>query len=365
MIKINNIIEVIEEFAPPSLQESYDNAKLITGNRHWECSGVMICLDAIEEVLDEAIEKKCNLVIAHHPIVFSGLKSLTGKNYIERIIIKAIKNDIAIYAAHTNLDNVIHGVNYKIAEKLELKNLKILAPKKGILKKLYTYIPIDHTEKVMNALFEAGAGNIGEYSECSYQVNGYGTFKGSESSQPFIGKQGIRHTEHENKIEVIFPEYIERKVLSALFSSHPYEEVAYEVITLDNVHQEIGSGMIGELESPIPAKDFLIELKKKMSTELVRHTQLTKDTIQKVAVCGGAGSFLLHNAIAQKADIFITGDFKYHQFFDADQQIIIADIGHYESEQYTIELFYEILVKKFPTFALYLTSVNTNPINYL
>jgi dinuclear metal center YbgI/SA1388 family protein len=347
------------------LQESYDNARLITGNPNWECTGVVMCLDAIEEVIDEAIEKKCNMVLAHHPIVFSGLKSLTGKNYIERSIIKAIKNDIAIYAAHTNLDNVLEGVNQKIAQKLSLKNVQILEPKKGLLKKLYTYIPISHTEIVRTALFEVGAGNIGKYSECSFKVSGEGTFKGNADTNPFVGEKGKLQVEKEDKVEFIFPAYLERSLLKKLFEVHPYEEVAYEIITLDNYHQEIGSGVIGELETPMNTMEFLKRLKIQMQTPLVRYTAPIQEKIQKVAICGGAGSFLLNAAIARKADVFITGDFKYHQFFDADGQIVIADIGHFESEQFTIELFYEILIKKLPNFALYLTKVITNPVKYI
>jgi dinuclear metal center YbgI/SA1388 family protein len=324
-----------------------------------------MCLDAIEEVIDEAIEKKCNMVLAHHPIVFSGLKSLTGKNYIERTIIKAIKNDIAIYAAHTNLDNVLEGVNQKIAQKLSLKNIQILEPKKGLLKKLYTYIPVSHTEIVRSALFEVGAGNIGKYSECSFKVSGEGTFKGNGDSNPFIGEKEKLQVEKEDKVEFIFPSYLERALLKKLFEVHPYEEVAYEIITLDNYHQEIGSGVIGELEAPMNTMEFLESLKIQMQTSLVRYTEPIQEKIQRIAVCGGAGSFLLNTAIAKKADVFITGDFKYHQFFDADGQIVIADIGHFESEQFTIELFYEILIKKFPNFALYLTKVITNPIKYI
>ncbi|MCO5229785.1 MAG: Nif3-like dinuclear metal center hexameric protein [Chitinophagales bacterium] len=365
MIKIFNILEELENFAHPSLQESYDNAQLITGNPSWECTGAILCLDAIEEVIDEAISKKCNLVIAHHPIVFSGLKSITGKNYIERTIIKAIKNDIAIYAAHTNLDNVIEGVNQKIAEKLSLKNCKILAPKKGLLKKLYTYVPHNATNIVRERLFQAGAGNVGNYSECSFKVSGIGTFKGNENSNPYIGEKGQIHEESEDKIEFLFPAYLESKILKTLFEVHPYEEIAYEVLTLDNIHQQIGSGMIGDLEQPIDTIEFLKQLKYIFKTPVIRHTQLIKEKVQKIAICGGAGSFLLKDAIRQKADVFITGDYKYHQFFDADNQIVIADIGHFESEQYTIELFYEILIKKFSNFALYLTTVSTNPVKYL
>lgn len=365
MIKISNILEEIEKFAPLAYQESYDNAGLIVGDKNKECTGVILCLDSIEEVLDEAISKGCNLVVAHHPIIFSGLKKINGKNYIERTIIKAIKNDIAIYAAHTNLDNVHLGVNHKIAQKLGLENIQILAPKKGILKKLYAYVPSEYSQKIKEALFAAGAGKIGEYSECSFSTPGLGTFKGSDNSNPFIGQQNILQEEPEQKIEVLFPSYLEAKVLYALFDAHPYEEVAYEVISLDNKHQQIGSGIIGTLQEEISTMDFLISLKNKMRTSLVRHTVPHTDKVKRVAVCGGAGSFLLNDAIAQKADVFITADYKYHQFFDADGQIIIADIGHYESEQFTIELFYEILIKKFPNFALYLTTVSTNPVKYI
>lgn len=366
MIKISNIIEEIEKIAPPSLQESYDNAGLLTGSKNWQCSGAILCLDAIEEVVDEAIEKNCNLIIAHHPIIFSGLKSLTGKNYIERTIIKAIKNDIAIYAAHTNLDNVLlNGVNQKIAQKLALKDLKILSPKQKILKKLYTYVPHEHTEKVMAALFEAGAGDIGNYSECSYRASGLGTFKGNDNTQPFVGKRAELHTEKEEKLEVLVPNYAESNVLNALFKAHPYEEVAYEIITLDNIHQEIGSGLIGTLEQPMDTIDFLKYLKTNMKTPVIRHTQIISKKVHKIALCGGAGSFLLQQAIRHQADVFITGDFKYHEFFDADKKIVIADIGHFESEQFTIELFYEILTNKFTNFAPYVTDVITNPVKYL
>lgn len=364
-MKINEILQYLETVAPRSYQESYDNAQLITGESSWECTGVLLTLDAIEIIVEEAIETGCNLIIAHHPIVFSGLKSITGKNYIERTIIKAIKNDIAIYACHTNLDNVKAGVNQRIADQLGLINTKVLAPKTGVLKKLYTYIPMDHQEEIMNALFKAGAGRIGEYSECSFSSSGEGTFKGSDASQPFIGEKGVRHYEKEVKLEALFPMDKEAKVLSALMTSHPYEEVAYEIISLDNLHPEIGSGMVGELPEPMEAKMFLERVKEQMKTDCIRHTDLAHQSIKKVAVCGGAGSFLLPNAIKSGAQVFITGDFKYHQFFDADGKIIIADIGHYESEQFTSALIYDILSQKFDNFAVRLSKYNTNPIKYL
>jgi len=363
-MKIADIIQTIEEFAPISYQESYDNSGLLVGDKMAECKGVLICLDAIEAVIDEAIHKKYNLVVAHHPIIFSGLKKITGKNYIERTIIKAIKHDIAIYACHTNLDNVQQGVNHMIADKLGLINRKVLDPKKGILKKLYTYTPSSATEHVLNGLFSAGAGSIGNYSECSFRVTGKGTFKGNELSNPVIGIKNKRHSEKEDKIEVIFPDYLEGKILTALRAFHPYEEIAYEILTLDNANQLVGSGLIGELAKPMDESKFLDFVKRKMKTDCIRHTAWRGRKIQRVALCGGSGSFLLPKAIAQQADIFITGDFKYHQFFDADNQLIIADIGHYESEQFTSQLFNKIISEKFPTFAVQISAINTNPINY-
>jgi dinuclear metal center YbgI/SA1388 family protein len=364
-MKISNVIDFLESWAPSSYQESYDNAGLITGNADTELTNALICLDSTEAVVDEAIENKCNLIIAHHPIVFSGLKKINGKNYVEKVIIKAIKNDMAIYAIHTNLDNVNQGVSRKICDKLGLKNCRILSPKNNILKKIYTYVPVAHAEAVKQALFNAGAGYIGNYSEASFSTPGTGTFKGNEAAKPFVGEKGKQHHEKEEKIETIFLHYIENQVLAALFSSHPYEEVAYEIITLDNVNKQVGSGMIGELKKPLDMLMFLKEVKNKLKTNCIRYTQLIDKQVNKIAVCGGAGSFLLPDAIAQKADVFITADFKYHQFFDANGKIVIADIGHYESEQFTPELICEKLKEKFVSFAPLLTSINTNPINYL
>ncbi|MFN4123223.1 MAG: Nif3-like dinuclear metal center hexameric protein [Flavobacteriales bacterium] len=361
---IAEIINELELLAPPILQESYDNTGLLTGQSKWECKGAIICLDSTEEVIEEAIQKGCNLVIAHHPIVFSGLKKITGKNYVERTIIKAIKNDIAIYAIHTNLDHAMEGVNKKMAEKLDLKNIKVLAPKSGLLMKLCTFAPEAHAENVRHALFSAGAGHIGNYDACSFNVSGIGTFRGNESSNPFIGKKGEIHREAEQKIEVIYPKWKEQQVLRALFNAHPYEEVAYDLHSLNNIHQFVGAGMIGELEAEMSWTNFFNLLKKQFNLNIIRHTKPIKEAIKTVALCGGSGSFLLHDAIKQQADVFITADYKYHQFFDADAKIMIADIGHFESEQFTSELLFDYLQQKFPTFALVLSETNTNPVKY-
>ncbi len=363
-MKVGNIIQLLEQIAPPSLQESYDNCGLLTGNDHWECSGIICTLDVTEATIQEAIDRNCNLIVAHHPLIFGGLKKLTGRNYVEKAVIAAIKNDIAIYAIHTNLDNVITGVNGRIADKLGLINRTVLLPKDSLLRKLYTYVPTAHAEKVKQALFDAGAGNIGQYSECSFAVNGEGTFKGNDQTNPFVGEKNQRHTEQEVKIEVIFPEYCQQSLLKALFESHPYEEVAYDIISLENTYSAIGSGLVGELTAPMEEGSFLSFLKEQFNLKLIKHTALRGKPIQKVALCGGAGSFLTKKAIAAKADIYISSDYKYHEFFDAEKKIIIADIGHWESEQYTIDILTEVLQSNFPTFAVLKTKIITNPVFY-
>ncbi|MGK7389781.1 MAG: Nif3-like dinuclear metal center hexameric protein [Candidatus Cyclobacteriaceae bacterium M2_1C_046] len=364
MTKIKDIINYLENIAPRGYQESYDNSGLLTGNPESEVEKVLITLDTTEDVVQEAIDKNCNLIISHHPIIFKGLKSLTGKNYVERTVIKAIQNNIAIYAIHTNLDNVIAGVNKKLAEKIGLKNLKILQPKQNMLNKLVTFIPSDETEKVMESLHKAGAGNIGNYSNCSFRIEGTGTFKPNEEANPSIGEKGILEKVTENRVEVIYPALNEQKILKALKDAHPYEEVAYYITTLENEFQEIGSGMVGYLNVPMEPKSFLNHLKDRLNLQMIRHTQLPHRKIEKVAICGGSGSFLLNAAKRVNADAFVTADFKYHEFFDAEGQIVIADIGHYESEVSTKELLVEILQEKFSNFALYLSETVTNPISY-
>jgi len=364
-MQLSEIIKAIEAFAPSSYQEDYDNAGLLTGNPEQEITGALICLDSTEELIDEAIREKCNLVIAHHPIIFSGLKKINGKNYVERTIIKAIKNDIAIYAVHTNLDNVRMGVNAKIAEKIGLRNCSVLQPKKGLLKKLVTFCPVEKAAEVRDALFKAGAGVIGNYDECSYNVSGFGTFRAGEGANPFVGEQNIQHQEEETRIETIFPAQKQNSILKALFATHPYEEVAYDIYALENEFQQVGSGLFGELETEQDEKEFLKSLKSLLKTDCVRYTAITGKKIKRVAVCGGSGSFLLKDAIYKGADVFITADLKYHQFFDAEGKILLADVGHFESEQFTTEIFYELLKRNFSTFAVRLSKINTNPVKYL
>ena len=361
---IRDIISEIEQFAPPAYQESYDNSGLLVGNKNEKVTGALLSVDCTEDVIDEAIKLKCNLIVAHHPIIFGGLKRLTGANYVERTVIKAIQNNIAIYACHTNLDNVKHGVNAKIAEKLGLTNLKILSPKKQLLKKLVTYVPATHLEKVRESLFEAGAGNIGNYDKCSFNISGTGTFRGNENSNPFIGEKGKISFENETRVEVIFEAINESRILKNLLSKHPYEEVALDVYPLENTYQNVGSGMTGEFEKALSETEFLNLLKKAFGLKILKHTPLLNKPIKKVAFCGGSGAFLIKNAINSGSDAYVSGDIKYHEFFDAESRILIADTGHFENEQFTPEIFYELIQKKFTTFATYLSKVNTNPVNY-
>jgi dinuclear metal center YbgI/SA1388 family protein len=364
-MKLVEITSLLESFAPLSYQESYDNSGLLVGDEQQDITSALITVDVTDEVLDEAMKKGSNLIITHHPLIFSEIKKITGKSMSERLIIKAIRNNICIYAAHTNLDNIKSGVNARICQKLELKNCTILSPVKGALKKLVTFIPPEHAEKVRQAVFGAGAGVIGEYDQCSYNLEGYGTFRGSGNTNPFIGEKGKLNFEKEIRFETIFPENLQSAIIRALLEAHPYEEVAYDIYPLDNTHHETGAGMVGETSVPFDTINFLKRMKKVFNASTVRYSKVVKDKINKVAVCGGSGSFLIREAIHSGADLFITGEMKYHQFFEAEDKIILADIGHFESEQFTKEIFYELLIKNFPKFAVRLSEVNTNPINYL
>ncbi len=364
-MKIKDITGYLESIAPLSLQESYDNAGLIIGKPETELKGVLITLDTTEQIIDEAIGLKCNLIISHHPIVFKGLKRFNGSNFVERTVIKALKNDIAVYAAHTNIDNVIEGVNMQICNILSLVNCKILSPGKSELRKLVVFVPTANADKVREAIFSAGAGHIGNYDCCSFNLEGTGTFRGGDATNPYVGEKGKLHFESEIRIETIYPKYIEKKLIAEIIKAHPYEEVAHDIYPLGNSAANTGAGMIGETEKPINEIEFLKLLKTKFNVKLLKHTKLRNKPIKKVALCGGAGSFLLKNAISAHADIFISGDFKYHDFFNADNKIVIADVGHYESEQFTKELFFEILTKKFNNFACFLSKVYTNPVNII
>ena len=364
-MKVKDVIGLLEEISPLAYTEDFDNTGLLVGDENKEVSGILVTLDTLEAVVDEAIEKKCNLIISFHPIVFSGLKKLTGKTYVERVVQKAIKHDIAIFSNHTALDNSWNGVNAMICEKLGLENRKVLIPQNNSIKKLITYVPLVAAGKVRDALFNAGAGAIGNYENCSFNTEGKGSFKGNENSSPVKGEKGKIHFEAEAQIGITFAKHLQSNILRALFQSHPYEEVAYEITTLENQNQHLGMGMIGHLTTEMGEKDFLLFLKKTMKSDCVRHSALLNKVIKKVAVLGGSGSFAIEAAKKAGADAFVSADFKYHDFFKAENSILLADIGHYESEQYTKELLHSFLKKKITNFAILLSQTNTNPISYL
>ena len=362
---IKDVTNHIEELAPLAYAESFDNVGLLLGNYNTEVTGVLVTLDTLEDTVNEAIAKNCNLIVSFHPIIFGGLKKINGNSYVERIVLKAIKNDIAIYATHTALDNSKYGVSAKMCEVLGLQNTKVLIPKKGIIKQLNTYVPEDKANEVREALFKVNQNNIGNYDSCSFSNLGEGTFKGNENSNPTYGKKGELHSEKETKISIVFESKDEKAILNALKQNHPYEEVAYEIVSTENVHENIGMGMFGELKTEMDEQAFLNYLKKTMQTDCVRHSELLSKKIKTVAVLGGSGSFAIENAKRVGADAYVSADFKYHEFFKAEKKILLADIGHYESEQFTKNLLVDYLTKKFSNFAIILSEKSTNPIHYI
>jgi len=361
-MKIIEVLEYFEQIIPVDFQENYDNCGLQVGNGQSDLKQALITLDVTEEILEEAIRKDCNLIISHHPLIFHGIKKITGSNPEERIIEKALKKDITIYSTHTCLDNNSAGLNVYIAGKLGLQNISILAPGENLLKKLVVFCPPDHAEKVRNAMFLAGGGNIGNYDSCSFNVHGKGSFKANEGASPFVGRVNELHFEEEIRIELIFPVHLENKIIQAMLQNHPYEEVAYDIYKLENTYNKIGAGVIGNLENPAKTIDFLAFIKDIFGTKCIRHNAILKKEIQRVAFCGGSGIFLVNQAKRSKADIFITSDIKYHDFFA--EKILLADIGHFESEHLSVELIASVLMKKFPTFAFSISEIKSNPVHY-
>ena len=363
-MKIAEIGQYLESLAPLSFQEDYDNCGFLAGNPAWEFEKALLCLDLTEEVMKEAIEKHCNLIVSHHPFIFKGIKKLTFDQPETTIIALALMNNIAVYAIHTNLDNSLHGLNACVFSKLGISRFKILSPRQGLLSKLVTFCPVSHAANVRNALFEAGAGNIGNYACCSYNLEGEGTFRASDDANPFLGEKNKMHVEKEIRIEVQFPGYMQNRILNALIAAHPYEEVAFDIYPLKNVFTQSGAGLIGELEQPMDQPQFLELVKKSLEIPVIRHSDFISTKIKTVALCTGSGGFLIPAAVISKADVYLTADLKYHDFFGMGKKILLADIGHYESEQWVKEWLYDALIEKFPTFAFLISEVNTNPVHY-
>ena len=365
MLRIKDILKEIEKLAPIPLQEGFDNSGVQVGDVNQRATGALLCLDVTEAVVDEAVELGYNLIIAHHPLIFKSLKSLTGANYIERCLIQACKHDLVLYSAHTNLDNAAGGLNYKLAEILGLQNIRILSPQKGNLLKLVTFVPEDSAEMVRSALFNAGAGHIGNYDSCSFNANGTGTFRASATCDPYCGEIDKLHLENEVRIETILPFYLKTSVTRALLSVHPYEEPAYDFYPLENTWKQAGSGIVGELLIEEDELLFLQRIKDILKTDCIRHSQLRGRKVREIAICGGSGAFMLHEAIAYGADVFLTGEVKYNDFYDVEDKILLAVAGHYETEVCAKDIFFDIISQKFPTFAVQMSNTNSNPVKYL
>ena len=365
LVRIKDIANALEMFAPLPLQEGYDNAGLQVGLTEAEVTGVLLCLDVTENVVDEAVASGCNLIVSHHPLIFSPLKKITGRNYVERCVIKALKNGIAIYSAHTNIDSAKGGVNYRIAEILGLQNVRILVPKENSLLKLSVYVPTSHADVVREALFAAGCGNIGNYGSCSYNVNGFGTFKAADGCNPFCGKIGELHREEEVRIDTVMPVYMKDKAVASLLSVHPYEEPAYDIFPLNNSWDGAGLGVVGDLPCEYGEEEFLKEVKSKFKVGCVQHTPFTGKKVKRVALCGGSGASFVRDAVSAGAQVYITGEARYHDLFNHEGKILVAVIGHYESEQYTMDIFKEIINNAYPAVEVRKTTIDTNPVNYL
>jgi dinuclear metal center YbgI/SA1388 family protein len=363
-MKLKDLTSYLDSAIPLSFQEDYDNAGLQVGQQLKEITSAMICLDVTEEVIKEAIASECDLIVSHHPLIFKGIKNLTGKTFTERILIEAIRKDIAIYSAHTNLDMLGNGVSRKMAEKIGLKKVAVLAPMEKALLKLVTFIPESHVKDVQKAVFEAGAGVVGNYDNCGFSVSGTGSFRGNEMTNPFRGEKGKLYVGNEIRFETILYAHLKEKVIKALLDSHPYEEVAYDLYALENNNIKTGLGCVGLLDKPVSENDFIELISVVFDAKGIRHSALTGKTVRKVALCGGSGASLINNAIHSGADIFLTADIKYHDFFRAENKILLVDAGHFETEKFSGEILKDLIIKKFPKFAVRFSETNTNPINY-
>ncbi|HNR42292.1 MAG TPA: Nif3-like dinuclear metal center hexameric protein [Bacteroidales bacterium] len=363
-MKLKEICDYLNSEIPLSFQEEYDNSGLQVGIPDMEISSALVTLDVTEDVLEEAAAAGCNLIISHHPLIFYPLKKITHSTYTEKIIFSAIKKNIAIYSAHTNLDSFPEGVSHRMALKLGLKNITVLSPLKNRLLKLVTFVPDVHLPAVRQALFDAGAGVTGKYDQCSFSVGGTGSFRAGDGTNPFVGEKHTLHFESESRLETVFHSHLKNKVVRALLDAHPYEEVAYDIYSLENESADSGSGCLGELDDPLPVEGFIRLLSEVFDAKGIRYSGYDKK-IKRVALCGGSGSHLLGEAIASGADSFVTGDVKYHTFQSAGKEILLVDCGHYETEKFSAEILAELVIKKFPKFAVRFSKINTNPINYL
>ncbi len=359
---------LLEEWIPPATAWKGDNSGLQVGRTSAEISNILLALDVTLDVAREATARNANLIVTHHPLLFHPLRSLTEKSRAGEIALHLAERKINLYAAHTNLDQVLDGVSFVMATLLGLENIRTLSPLPGTLVKLAVFVPASHLEKVAAAMHAAGGGRFTNYQECSFRSEGIGTFKGMEGAKPFIGTKGVLERTPEVKLEMLVETWDLDAAMAAMFREHPYEEVAYDVYPLNNESSEFGLGAVGELPSPLPRGRFLALVKKAFGTPMLRYTGKTTKSVRKVAVCGGAGSELLPIAIRKGSDAFITADVKYHGFQDAERNLLLIDAGHFETEHPILRTLAlrvkEIVRREKATSKVFITTKNTNPVSY-
>jgi dinuclear metal center YbgI/SA1388 family protein len=334
---VKNLIKHIETWAPPGIAWEKDNVGLQLGSTQSQITNVLLCLEVDSKVVDDAIKKRCNLIISHHPLIFTPLKSITDRDNQSDLIKKIIKNDINVFSAHTNLDFAKDGVSFQLAKKLKLQQIRFLKNLSSNQYKIVVFVPEKFVEKVASAMHIAGGGQIGDYSNCSFRIVGQGTFKGSNSTNPFVGIKGNLEYVREIRLEMIANSFDLPKILSAMKESHPYEEVAYDLYKLNNENVNFGMGAIGVLNQSMTKEEFLFYVSKSLKIKNFRYNSGKKNKIRTVAVCGGSGSDLADEAIKQNADAFITADVKYHKFQDVQNKILLIDAGHYETEIFILD----------------------------
>lgn len=363
---IKEVTQFLESRFPLYLQEDFDNCGVQCGNVNNEISGAMVCFEMTEKIIDEAISKNCNLVISHHPLILKrGITKIVPSDRVGAMICKALANNMVLYSMHTNIDSGEGGGNDVFAEKLGLSDVKVMAPVKGLYRKLVVNVPAEHSEKLKEALFKIGCGQQGNYQKCSYSTLGKGQFEPNGEAKPFIGTQNNLEKVEEERIEMIYPAYLQHAVIQAIYENHPYEEPAFDLFSLENTERKVGLGRIGELPEEMDCKEFFSYLKEKLNLEHLRYCGDEGKKIRRVAVCGGGGAGFIDTAIALNADAYVSGDFKYHDFFKSHSGTVLVDIGHYEGECFIKNIIFNLLKEKFTTFAVLSSEFENLNVKYI
>lgn len=364
ILPLKTLLAGLEQWVPFVWQENYDNAGLILGDPNQQIRKALVCFDVTPEVVDEAVRNEADLILSHHPAIFKGIKRINPASRLGYMLKQSLCHDIAWCALHTNLDNTLSGVNSWLCEHLGLQEVRPLVPLQGIYGKLQVYVPEAYAEKLRQALAEAGCGAGTKYDTCSYTSRGEGRFRAGSQAHPFTGRIGELHCEAECKIECLYPLHKTRQVLDVLRTNHPYEEPAFDLLPLQNEAVEQGAGAIGILPETMQERELLDKLKELTGVHCIRHSGFQGRRIKKIALCGGSGGSFIANACGQKADVYITGDLKYHDFTDTEPGTWLVDIGHFESEKFAMELIFRFIRKNFPNFAVSISEQAKNPVSF-